>query len=448
MAAFKKSDSNQIEMVMAGIMGLMLILIPVFFMLMWFGYYGDGTMTSAEMIITFGGGFLLIFIIMYFLKPENRYLCWLDVFLLLEVVSFILSTIFANSPMLAITGNEFCMEGTIINLVYLMLIFCGSILKNKKHRTCVYIALLLVGLFECFMGFMQTVVRYEPLWGGVDMADARYSAYGTLMNQNTYGAFVAIFAGLEFGLFITAKKKSLAVLHGILTILFTCCVMFSGTRGAMVGLGFTLVLYGIIVLVGACRKKEFVKHAAKRYGLAVLIAIIAVVVAILLSTETVSNTIERSTVETGTSVSSALNTVSSGRIGIWKKVFNKWLDDGNLITGLGVGNMKLVYISGNAIAMVFVAHNEYLDILACRGIFGLLTYLALMLYIFIFAMKKIFKNGIRNCGELFGLLIAFVAYIATAFFGWRIIYLTPYFYMVVGLIVPRDESKKILPRKK
>ncbi len=449
---FKKSDSNQIEMVMTGIISIILILLPISVMLMWFGYITEGWMTTAEIIITFGGGILLIFAIMYLIKPENRYLCLLDVFLLLEALSFVLSTIFANSPDLAMSGSEFSMEGTTINLVYLLLIFCCSTLKNKKHRTCVYIAFILVALFECFMGFMQTVVKYGLLLGDPDMMAANnYRAYGSLMNQNTYGGLMAIFAALEFGLFITARKKWQMVLHALLTVAFSCCVIFSGTRGAMVGLGFAILFYGVIVLVGVCKKSEFVKGMVKRYAIAVLIAVVAVIIAYFLSTDTAQGTIARTTVETDSdsTIASTLDSISSGRIGIWKKVVNEWVDNGNLVTGLGVSNLRLIYYNGGgAAAMVSSAHNVFLEILATRGIVGIITYLALMLYVYIFAMKKIFKNGISNSKELFGLLIAFVAFMASEFFGWRIIYLTPYFYVCVGLMIPRDESKKLKLKKK
>lgn len=454
MTAFKKSDSNQIEMVMAGIIGIMLILIPLTFMLEWFGVIPYGWSSSAEIIVTVGGGILLIFLIMYIMKPENRYLCLLDVFLLLEMLSLILSTIFAEDPNLAVVGNDFSMEGTIINIVYLLLIFCCANLKNKKHRMFVYGSLILVALFETFMGFMQTVVRYGLLLGDADwMESMGYRAYGTLMNQNPYGALMAIFAALEFGLLITCKGKVMTAIHSVLTVLFTCCVMFSGTRGAMVGLGFAIIFYGIIIFVCKCKKKENVKGVGKKYLLAILVAVVAIVIASLLSTETLQSTVDRVSSDTSAATTStSVDALGSGRLGLWKQVIDEWLNS-NVLTGVGVANLKLYsFVGGTTIfdsvfSVADVAHNEFLDILVTRGIIGLVTYLALMLYVFIFAMKKLFKKGIRNSKDLFGLLLAFVTYMATAFFGWRIIYLTPYFYVMVGLTVSRDESKKLKLKK-
>ena len=454
MTAFKKSDSNQIEMVMAGIIGIILILIPLTFMLEWFGVIPYGWSSAGEIVVSVGGAVLFVFFIMYMLKPENRYLCLLDVFLLLEMLSLIISTIFAKDPNLAVVGNDFSMEGTIVNMVYLLIIFCSANLKNNKHRLFVYGCLIFVALFETFMGFMQTVVRYglflgDPEW----MESLGYRAYGTLMNQNPYGAFMAIFAALELGLFLTSTKKVKMVFHAVLAVLFTCCVMFSGTRGAMVGLGFAILFYGVIILVKKIKKRESVDGVGKKYIAVIILAIAAVAVASLLSTETMQNTVDRvSSDATTVTTATSSDALGSGRLGLWKQVIEEWLDN-NIFTGVGVANFKLFTLIGEAslwnstFSVADVAHNEFLDILVTRGIIGLVTYLALMLYIFIFAMKKLFKNGIRNSKELFGLLLAFVTYMATAFFGWRIIYLTPYFYVMVGLMVSRDESKKLKFRK-
>lgn len=441
---FKKSDSNQIEMVMAGIICIMLILLPVTYMLEWFGYIPYGWASSAEIIMTVGGAILLLFVIMYLLKPENRFFSLLDVFLILEAVSFLISTLFARDPNLALVGSEFSMEGTIINLVYLLLIFSCSMLKNRKHRVCVYGALILVALFEAFMGFMQTVVRYGLLLGVPEiMEQINYRAYGTMMNQNPYGAFMAIFAALEFGLLITAKKKAGIVIHAVLAVIFSCCVMFSGTRGSMLGLAFAIFFYGILILIGKYRKQEAVKGVGKRYGIVILLAVISVGLATILSADTAQNTVDRVMSEVQNTSADA---IGSGRVGLWKQVLTVWKQ--SIVTGVGVGNFKLFSFTGSGVSIVDVAHNEFLDILVTRGLVGIVTYLSLMLYLFIFAMKKMYKNGIRKSGELFGLLIAFVTYMATAFFGWRIIYLTPYFYVLSGLMVSRNESKRICLKKK
>lgn len=440
----KKSDSNQIEMVMAGIICIMLVLLPVTYMLEWFGYIPYGWVSSAEIIMTVGGAILLMFVIMYLLKPENRFLSLLDVFLILEGVSFLISTLFARDPNLAFVGSEFSMEGTIINLVYLLLIFSCSLLKNRKHRVCVYGALILVALFEAFMGFMQTVVRYGLLLGVPEiMEQINYRAYGTMMNQNPYGAFMAIFAALEFGLLITAKKKAEIVIHAVLAVIFSCCVMFSGTRGSMLGLAFAILFYGILILIGKCRKKEAVKGVGKRYGILILLAVVSVGLATMLSADTAQNTVDRVVSEVQNTSADA---VGSGRVGLWKQVLKVWKQ--NIVAGVGVGNFKLYSFTGDGVSIVDVAHNEFLDILVTRGIIGIVTYLSLMLYLFISAMRKLYHNGIRKSGELFGLLLAFVTYMATAFFGWRIIYLTPYFYVLAGLMVSRNTSKRICFKKK
>lgn len=441
MVELKKSDSDEIEKVLSLIVSVMLLAVPVCFMLEWFGVLPAAYVYSADVILVLGGVILAVFLVMYFIKKENRFLTVLDLLLLLAALSLILSTIFARDVSLAVSGAQFTREGLLVNLSYLLLLLSCSVIRKPKYRKWIYTALAVVGVFEVFMAVMQSVVRSETFLGGMTVEEGGSArAFGTLTNQNPYGALMAMLAGLEFGLLFCAEKKNKKLLHGALALGFTYAMVLSGTRGAMVGLAGSSLIFTIVVLVYQKKAGQKLSAPAKKLAAVIACVVLAVVLAALSSYSTVVETVDRVAAEADVA---AADSLGSGRIGIWKGAW-KHLFLEHPILGVGVSNFRLTKLNGDGVMMAFVAHNEYLDILCSQGIVGLVTYLALMLYIFITAMRKLKKNGIEQSKELLGLLMAFTAYMITAFFGWRIIYLTPYFYVITGLMTSRPESKRII----
>lgn len=440
MIELKKSDSNEIERTLSIVVSLILLAIPAGFMLEWLGIIPGSRVCSAEIILVLGGVILAMFLAMYYIKKENRFFSVLDLLVLLVALSLILSTIFAEDVALAIAGAQFTREGVLVNLSYILLLLACSVIKNPKYRKWIYIALAIVGVFEVFMAVMQSVVHSELFLGDMVVEEgAGVRAYGTLMNQNTYGALMAMLAGMEYGLLFSAEKKSVKIIHGILALGFTYSVVLSGTRGAMVGLAGASLIFSIVILVYQKKTGEKVNVPLKKLAIVIACVVLAILLALLSSYSTVTETVDRVVSETDVASADALG---SGRIGIWKAAWNNMFLE-HPILGVGISNFKLTKLDGFAVLMAFVAHNEYLDILCSQGIVGLVTYVALMLYIFIAAMKRLKKNGIEHSKDVLGLMIAFTAYMITAIFGWRIIYLTPYFYVVTGLLASRWESKRI-----
>jgi O-antigen ligase len=422
---FKKSTSDEIERTLSILVILILVAIPTFFMLEWFGIMPYYRISSAEVILVMGGMFLTIFLIMYLLKRENRYFTLFDLFIILFAASLLLSTIFAQDVQLAIAGNDFTMEGTLVNISYLLLMFTCSLIQNPKYRKWIYGSLILVGVFEVFMAIMQSVVRSEVFLGDMTVeAGESARAFGSLMNQNTYGALMAMFAGGEFGMFYVADHKKTKMMHAILALGFTYAVVLSGTRGAMVGLACAALTFSIIILIYRKKSGEKMGVSLKKLGIVIGCVVLAVILAMISSYTTVVDTIDRVASDSSAAASEALG---SGRIGIWKGAWNNLFLE-HPIVGVGISNFML---------------KKYLDILCSQGIVGLATYMMLMVYVFVTALKRLKKNGVENSNELLGLSIAFTAYMFTAIFGWRIIYLTPYFYVVAGLMSSRNDLKRI-----
>ena len=75
------------------------------------------------------------------------------------------------------------------------------------------------------------------------------------------------------------------------------------------------------------------------------------------------------------------------------------------------------------------AHNEYVQILICQGIVGLVCYLAFIVGLVVKSVPKTFKNPL-----IMAVLAAFVGYCAQAFFNLSVPIVTPMLWVFAGLL--------------
>ena len=123
----------------------------------------------------------------------------------------------------------------------------------------------------------------------------------------------------------------------------------------------------------------------------------------------------------------------SGRITIWKnalKVVPKyfWL-------GSGIDTFGYVYQKDSNV-YYDKAHNEYLQILVTEGIFTLISYLSLLLLLFI--------DGVKSNNKLIWvLMMAFIGYALQAFLNISVNTVAPTFYIIMGMMAGLISQEKV-----
>jgi len=81
------------------------------------------------------------------------------------------------------------------------------------------------------------------------------------------------------------------------------------------------------------------------------------------------------------------------------------------------------------------AHNEYVQILICQGIIGLVCYLVFLVGLLLKSIPKSFKNPL-----LMAALAAFTGYIIQAFFNISLPIVTPILWVFAGMLANRNED--------
>ncbi len=452
MSMFKKSTSDELEKTLCILLIAVMVLIPFAVTIERFIWdeiaYATLTIGAPEIVLYPCGVLLLYMLVIFFLKKENRSLQRIDIVVAFSVLALVISTIFAESVSTAVVGEWYTREGLLMNLVFLIIFVSATLVRKERYRKWLFITLIIVGIYETFYAVMQSVFL-SPYFGIIENIEPGYRAFGTTINQDPFGALMLLFAGVTTGAAMIDGKTIRRYMWIILTLVLLYGLLLSGTRAAM--LGYIVMLPFAFFLKFRLKKKGclgsdleeklyFSKKQKVFFAAASLLTILALMIP---AYPVLVDVFQRSVKD----LSGSISGFASGRVPIWKDAWSISLE--NFITGVGVSNYRYVSIVGAAesgdldlaYSIAYIAHNELLDILVNQGIIGLVAFLILLFSIFKGGMRHLFSDCSRfERALVFGCIIALFGYQVNALFGLRVVTVTPYLYVIMGLIVPRSEK--------
>lgn len=271
---------------------------------------------------------------------------WMIFFFILNILAYIFSP--PSLPNDFNTTNQFKNE----------LIFCTSILAgyyfglkvsfSSKKWLLISILLLMMSVSQYFTSIIQVKEILKNIEGGDFTNNAAY-----------------FFVSLIPFLALTIRKHTIPTII-ILGISF-CFIIICAKRGATLCAG-CMILYGLI-------------WYQKNYGLSTkyIITIAILLIGSIMYVESILSTndfIMRRLEDTKSGG-------TSGRELIWIRLLDYWQYKGNLFTVLfGFGTCFTTVIAGN------FAHNDWLELLICNGIIGIIVYFGLILSCWMFSSRK------------------------------------------------------------
>lgn len=351
--------------------------------------------------------------------------------------SAVISTVLSENMYTALYGNSFSREGLLHLLCYMVFMMTAAALKERHAKRRICSALLAVGVLESLLAIMQSCFRIS--WNEASaayLASSGYRAFGTFGNQNPFGAFMGMVFCLSYGRAVEKAEKRGRLLAAAMMALFFYTIVLSGTRAAILGAVVSFLLGGRIVYSYAKKQSAIGKM---RISFAIYtICVIMAIAAAGITSASLSDTLWR--------VFSDIQNIhladwGSGRLQIWKQAWEQFLEH----PFFGTGPANFIYQTGNFsgtlygmnynMSIAYVVHNQYLEILTTQGIFGAITYSLMFFFVFREAVHK-WKSSLKgyNADDL-GCILAVVGFLITDVFGWRNVYLTPYFYVLLGLLL-------------
>lgn len=316
-------------------------------------------------------------------KPRNSPLVFA---VLLFLLSFAISTFFGVDAYHSFWDNHERMLGlfTIIHFVAYFIV-CSQIFHSWDEWRRALKFFLVAGSIVMLVGLYQIYDPYALLNQGSERV---ISTLGNAIYVGGYGLFLVFVAAL---LFLEEKNKYWQIGEGLAALLGILGMLFSGTRGAMLGfaVGAAVAMIGYVFVL-----KEYPK--VRRTLIIVLISgMVLVGVAYANRQSEVVQNIPALHRILNTSITEL---TSGSRIIAWKVGIESWRD--LPVFGWGPNNFFYAFNAHyNPRSLEFGygetwfdnAHNIVVNTLAVQGVFGLVTYLGVFvvgIYVLIVAYRQ------------------------------------------------------------
>lgn len=314
-------------------------------------------------------------------------------------------------------------EGFIALLFYFFVFFVGSLIKKEKIKYIVIYALLSLGMVVTAMflanciGLSVPIVEYFPL-------EIIY------YNSNFYAYFLTVLIMLSASLVLKENSRGRKIFAFAMLCMNTAILAINNTFGCFVA---CFVAFIFMIVADSLQKKKFSFAALGLFGV-----FLAICFALSFWYESFFTQILGMFVDMRLILLNAENADDAGtlRWGLWRHTFDyirekPWL-------GFGFEGVcdRLLEDAGQD-----KVHNEYLEYAADFGVPAALLYIGGLISIYIKALVKRAKVD----GATFCALVAAFGYIGSAFFGNTTVYITPLFFIVLGLANTIPAAPEAIP---
>lgn len=452
-----KIDSNKVNSILDKINLIIIIcliaLVPITFFINYFSlfHFGSRFTFKIHQVLTF---ILPIEIFIYFYKLFTRRhrIDIFDLLIYLLILLGIISTIYAEDVNLAIWGSIYRYEGLVQICAYYMLFLNSRFINKKTLIVKVINSLLIVGILQFIYSFLQVFVRGKYIY--VKYEFVYYRASGFIGHPNMLGSYIVLTLLLALGMYFLYDKNKKFYL--ISSILLYINLILAESTGPFYGFVCGLIFMFVYLL----KKKKICFSTILITTMVMIMGLLSVTMISKLwctykfhdkfrdyftitgdikDTFVTINELISNDVKNNESQVSTIESYGSNRIWLWSRslrlVPKYWLH------GTGIDNFtkafsnnlsevdkNISYLGG---ALFDRAHNEYLHLLITQGIFTLITYLALLLLVFI--------KGVKSKDTLtWVLLFSFVGYAIQAFANISVYNVAPFFFVVMGMLVGRE----------
>ncbi|MBR3661564.1 MAG: O-antigen ligase family protein [Bacilli bacterium] len=348
-----------------------------------------------------------------------------DLFLLFIVIFSLISACFAINTKVAFFGFKGRYEG-FFQIMYYFSLFLLASLTDKQYRKYIVYAIIFSGFIECIYAILQ-IKGWLPVH--IQYRNGNPWANGFTINPNFFGTLMLLCLSYVIGLFIDSDDVNTKIVFGLLIAVFMIGLLISNTLSVLVGLS---IVY-IYVLIYSIKNKKY-------FNFTILTAILAIISITLYATG--DTYLFKSVAKTNNQTvdiikGNAQDNYGTNRIFIWRNTLK--IVPENLLHGVGIDNFYYAFGKKPLTMNKWVfdkAHNEYLQILICEGVFSLIAYLIFFGVITIKGIKKSYENK-----EIY-LILPIIGYLVQAFFNISVLEVAPFFYIALGLCINREKTNK------
>lgn len=379
---------------------------------------------------------------------EKRAFFLSDVFYILLVVFAAISLVFSKDLIQSCYGTYYD-ELPLHFMAYFALMLLGTSIADERLRKNILTAFCAVAVIQGIVAFFQTFgLRIAECFFDPEWHHDENLAYGLTQHNNWYAGLCALLAGAAIGLFLFAdKKKARAYVYLALSALMIYTSFCTKARIAWIANAAILFFYAVSLWIMRRKGEAWTrgKETARAF-LAVVALYAGIVVLLIFCTDIFSSGMNDFIRES----QGGFEQFGTSRGYIWKYGLESIPD--NWLTGVGLDNYRYAFFSSpnwtEDMPSQGKGHNEYLHTIVTQGVFAGINYIALLVYAAKTGIRDVLRSRTPRRESAWIFLGMFTAYAAQALVNSSVINTAMYFWIVIGLLLPRDSQQALAFRRK
>lgn len=359
-----------------------------------------------------------------------------NVFLFAMLVWGGIAALLANDINIAMMGTTYRLDGYLSYCIYAGFFGCAIIISNKK--TLLKILKYFVGI-SVLLG-ISSLIAMIPFFSNtpnIYCISLRYMR-GTSMfyNINHYGYYLVMAIICAMGLFIYEKSRVKSAMWLVVALFNIWVLIDNNTFGCYIAVFIGLIALGFIFKTA---KNNNIKSFLPVFTFILLSVCLSPFYSIGSNLFVLNNDISKLTDDSQDS-----SEAGSGRWTLWVQTVDNILK--KPVVGYGpeglTGKFTQKTIDKTGMEHTVTSfqdrpHNEYLQHAAFMGIPALLFYLAALIALFINRIKNL--NNVSVAVLIAG--CAVIGYLISAFFGNTMYYTAPFFFILLGITANISHNK-------
>jgi len=364
---------------------------------------------------------------------------FLDLPLLLFLISQIVSTYYSIDPHTSFFGYYSRLNGGLLSLIcycllyWILTVYLDSDFKNK---------IINFSLLSAFIVSIYAIAQHFGIDKNMWVQDVQNRVFSTLGQPNWLAAYLCILIPFSIYQFLNSSRLLYKLYFLLLTSSFYLSLLFTKSKSGLAAVAISVTLYIALYLI------QNIKKSAK----AAIITSSFIIFIFLILSITINNPIKdlifipKTNVTVSTTETSKLNITPSGNIRkiVWTGALDLWKK--YPIFGTGVETFAYSYywtrpaehnLTSEWDYLYNKAHNEYINYLATTGAIGFLTYIFIIISVLFFIIRN-WKLEIKNL--VLPILASYITILITNLAGFSVVITSLFFFLLPALLNPNSEA--------
>ncbi len=382
----------------------------------------------------------------------------LDLPIAIFLLSQIVSSIFSLDSYVSLWGYYSRFNGGLLSIISYIILYYAFVsnfdLKTKAKEIVrkLFFVSLASGAVVALWG-LPSHFGYDPTClifrGSLDVScwtadfQPKIRIFSTLGQPDWLGAYLGVILPFSLVYLINAKRRLLVTCYLLLATLFYFDLLFTKSRSALLSFWVSIGVLAFLFYFSQFKSKAKelrIKDVWQNYKFLIVILLLFVGLTLAFANPFPAKGGKITTAQTAGTFSTGGGGTDSGKIRllVWKGAIDIWKH--YPIVGSGVETFAFAYYKYRPVEhnltsewnfLYNKAHNEYLNFLATTGLFGLLSYLSIIVFFLWMSLKIIsnFKFQISNLRLIIALLAGYMSLLVSNFFGFSVVIINLYFFL-------------------